>query len=225
LKKALVIVAKEPEEEKVKTRLEICLAPKERMELYRCFLEDTVEEAILLTKRNSSNLFIAYTPARAEKTFRKMVGENVSLISQRGSNFGKRLENVFRDIFALDYNQVVLIGSDSPTLPLGFMNDAFQGLRDNDVIIGPATDGGYYLIGLTKVFPELFEGIDWSTSRVLGQTVTAISKLGLRSNFLPVWYDVDTPEQLNFLEAHLRCLALAKEGYLPKRTAAFFDIE
>jgi len=225
LKRALVIMAKEPGEEKVKTRLEICLAPKERVELYRCFLKDTVEEAILLAKRNSSNLFIAYTPTRAEKMFRKMAGENILLISQRGLSFGERLKNVFRDIFALNYNQVVLIGSDSPTLPLGFIKDAFQGLCDNDVIIGPATDGGYYLIGLTKMFPELFEDIDWSTSRVLGQTVTAISKLGLRSNFLPVWYDVDTPEQLNFLEAHLRCLVLAKERYLPKRTAAFFDIE
>jgi glycosyltransferase A (GT-A) superfamily protein (DUF2064 family) len=103
---------------------------------------------------------------------------------------------------------VVIIGSDIPTLPLSHLSQAFALLADaeTDVVLGPSSDGGYYLVGARTVFPELFENITWSTSSVLHETLTQARQHNIRVQLLPPWYDVDTGEDLQKLAAAIGCL-------------------
>ena len=99
-----------------------------------------------------------------------------------------------------------MIGTDSPSLPCHLVAQAFGALGDSDVVLGPAADGGYYLIGVTRPHPGLFQGIQWSTSVVLSQTVARCRELGLRLATLPVWYDIDEIDDLHFLRGHAAAL-------------------
>ena len=108
---------------------------------------------------------------------------------------------------------MVLVGADSPTLPVSFVEQAFQELERCEVVLGPATDGGYTLIGFTGYYPNLFDNIAWGTSAVLGETVARVSDAGLRLALLPPWYDVDTLDDWRMLRGHLA--ALRRSGVDP----------
>ena len=117
---------------------------------------------------------------------------------------GVRLYGAFEEAFSRAARRPVLIGSDSPTLPGHLLTVAARALEAHDVVIGPARDGGYYLIGLRKPRPDLFAGIDWSTDRVLSQTIDRARTAGLSVFYLPYWYDVDTADNLHLLERDAR---------------------
>ena len=113
------------------------------------------------------------------------------------------------------YEKIIIVGSDSPTLPKSFITDAVTGLDTRDVVIGPSMDGGYYLIGfstitLSKTVPLIFNGIAWSTAHVLQQTISRIHTSKVSLKLLPPWYDVDTPEDLALLRTHLQAIQLAE---------------
>ncbi|MDP3046824.1 MAG: DUF2064 domain-containing protein, partial [Chloroflexota bacterium] len=114
----------------------------------------------------------------------------------------------------------VIIGADLPTLPLSHLTAAFSMLDRRPAVLGPSLDGGFFLIGLRNLQPELFEGIAWSTRQVLGQTVDRINRLGLALECLEPWYDVDTVEDLDFLISHLRLLMACGQSGLPRQTVA-----
>jgi rSAM/selenodomain-associated transferase 1 len=179
------------------------LSLEEAAALYRCFLLDTVARAVALPE---VQVYLAFTPSDGEALLRALLPYPLYYIPQRGESLGEREANVFAELFQAGYSRVVLIGGDIPTLPLAHLQEAFSLLADarNDVVLGPSTDGGYYLIGAHALHPELFENITWSTPTVLTETLAQAQRAGLRVVHIPTWYDVDSAEDLTRLARELR---------------------
>jgi uncharacterized protein len=205
LKEALAVMAKAPREGKVKTRLLGALSPEEAARLYVAFLSDTfalMED--VRDERENLSLALCYTPEGEEEAFEEVEREGSMMIPQRGENLGERLTNCFADLFALGFESVVVIGADSPTLPGEYLFDAFECFEtDDDVVIGPAEDGGYYLVGMRKLHRRIFEDIPWSAAGALDVTIERAREAELNLVLLPEWCDVDTPDDLEQLKRDL----------------------
>lgn len=197
---AVVVFAKAPRPGAVKTRLCPPLSPVAAARLYRCFLLDTLDGVRGLA---GVTPVIAYAPRRARALFAAR-HRGVRLLPQVGPDLGARMAGVFRRLFARGFEAVVIIGSDSPTLPRWHLEAAVRILGRADGVIGPSADGGYYLIGLRAPCPALFTGVPWSTDRVLATTLRRARRAGRRLRRLPAWYDVDTSDDLRRLAAELR---------------------
>ncbi len=188
---ALAIMTKAPRAGQVKTRLTPPLTPEEAAGLNRCFLQDL---AASITAAGGSGQGIGcYTPVGAEEAYGDLFPPGFQLIPQRNGDFGSRLAGAVKDLLSVGFASVCLINSDSPTTPAAAFAEAVEVLaRPEDlVVLGPSDDGGYYLIGLKQVHRRLFEGIDWSTERVMSQTLERAAELGLGVHLLPACYDVD----------------------------------
>jgi len=183
-------MTKEPAPGKVKTRLSPPLSPTQAATLYDCFLQDRLVEMNRLLKIDKS---IAYAPESAESLFKHYAKDRYAIFPQRGRNLGERMIHIFAGKFKEGYEEVVIIGSDSPDLPVSIVSKGFIALSSEktDVVIGPARDGGYYLIGLKKDIPQLFTGILWGTDSVLPTTLEKAKILGLNATLLPPWNDID----------------------------------
>jgi rSAM/selenodomain-associated transferase 2/rSAM/selenodomain-associated transferase 1 len=147
---------------------------------------------------------IACEPAEAAPALRMSVSAAVDVIAQRGDSLGDRLTHVFRDVFRLGYDSVVVIGSDLPDLPSDYLRQALRALASagDVVVLGPATDGGYYLMGLNRAHDELFQDIPWSTASVMADTLRCAGAHGLPAVVLAAWRDVDDAADLaRFLDA------------------------
>lgn len=197
---ALVIMAKAPEPGRVKTRLAPPLSLKEAAELAHALLVDQLEN---LKQLASSEVFVAYTPSEAIAFFEAMVPEGFSCFAQEGETLGERMSEAFRHLFAKGFKSVLLIGSDLPPIPLEFFEQAYDALErpDCDVVLGPSRDGGYYLVGMDRLVPEIFEGMIWSRDDVLARTLEKLDELGVKHELLPTWYDIDTPDDLARLQS------------------------
>jgi rSAM/selenodomain-associated transferase 1 len=210
---ALIVVAKQPAAGTTKTRLCPPFTPEQAAEFYHCLMLDTLA---LVRRVPDADLSIAYTPAGARAFFAALVPNGFHLVPQAGRDLGKRLVNALSRHFELGYRCAVIVNSDGPTLPVDYLTQAFTGLNQADVTLGPGHDGGYYLIGMRQLHTGLFEGIDWSTGRVLMQTLAACQRLGLTVQQLPEWYDVDVVADLERLGRDL-----AGDPGLAPETAAF----
>lgn len=200
---------KNPEPGRVKTRLAAAIGEAAAATLYRAFLSDLIQRF----QSTGSRRVLAYSPAEAacREFFTQQSGGSYELWPQPITGLGTRMRQFFE---AFGPEPVVLIGSDSPTLPVGFPNVAFAMLKHADVVLGPATDGGLYLIGLNqqrRSWP-IFDGIDWSTSRVLDQVMRRLVELDARVEILPPWYDIDQATDLPFLKGHLAAIRSSKEA-------------
>jgi glycosyltransferase A (GT-A) superfamily protein (DUF2064 family) len=142
-----------------------------------------------------------YTPIGAESVYNDILPADVSLLPQRGAKFGERLYLAIEDLFKCGFGSVCLIDSDSPTVPAEDFAEAVELLStpEDRVVLGPSDDGGYYLIGVKKPHRRLFEQIDWSTDRVLNQTMQRATEIGLEVKLLPTGYDVDDGASLKRL--------------------------
>lgn len=198
---AVAIMAKAPQGGAVKTRLSPPLSLADAAELYRCFLLDKIEQVRRLT---TATVAIAYTPADAAGYF-ESVAPGFVLVQQRGADLGDRLANSLAELLARGHRAAMAIDSDTPTLPVTFLQQAIDLLTTSnvDLVLGPTQDGGYYLIGLRAMHRELFDTMAWSTSTVLSETIRRAEATGLRIACLPPWYDIDTPEDLARLRAEL----------------------
>jgi rSAM/selenodomain-associated transferase 1 len=214
--RALIVMAKEPSPGGTKTRLSPPLTAEQAADLYRCFLLDTLD---LMRQVASAQPVIAYAPPEAELAFRDLAAPGFELIPQAGPDLGERLDRVVADCLDRGFRQVVIVASDSPTIPLAILEQAFVELDDPamDVVLGPCDDGGYYLIGLKQRCPALFRGIVMSTATVLEETLARAGEQGLHVACLPPWYDVDTSEDLARLKQELRGAA----NHPAQRTRAF----
>ena len=212
---AIAIMAKAPRAGEVKTRLCPPLSPAEATELYRCFLLDKIAQVRLL---KSAIPAIAYTPAE-ERTFFEALAPGFVLFPQEGPDLGTRLANCFDHLFGQGYEGALAVDSDTPTLPAEFLERALALIvtPDVDVVVGPSEDGGYYLIGLRKLYRELFKEMAWSTPMVLPETIRRAEATGLRVLSLPPWFDVDTPDDLR----RLRVSLLRTDGNEPRHTRRF----
>jgi uncharacterized protein len=142
-----------------------------------------------------------YTPVGAETAYTNILPADFSLLPQRGDKFGERLYFAVEDLFKCGFDSVCLIDSDSPTVPAENFAEALELLSaiEDRVVLGPSDDGGYYLIGVKKPHRHLFEQIDWSTERVLNQTIQRATEIGLEVKLLPNGYDVDDGASLRRL--------------------------
>jgi len=215
MRRALVIVGKAPRPGRVKTRLVPPLSIEAAAALSGAFLLDTIETALGLGWESVSLIH----PAEAGEgaLLRELVPPGVEVRAQAGAGLGDALRGAFVDHFARGFERVVLVDSDSPTLPRRILEDAGRGLSRHDVVVGPSVDGGYYLLGLRERRDALFEGIAWSTARVHRQTLERAR--GLRVLTLPEWYDVDVPADLEYLRAEV--LRAPEEGARHTRQALF----
>ena len=190
---ALAIMTKAPRAGKVKTRLTPPLTPEEAASLNICFLRDTCAAISGATGEGRARGIAVYTPVGEEAAYTGILPDEFELVPQRGDAFGERLSFATQDLLSLGFDSVCLIDSDSPTVPRQAFGEAARVLSedDNRVVLGPSDDGGYYLIGLKKLYRRLFENIEWSTERVLEQTIARAKELNLEVHLLPTWYDVD----------------------------------
>ena len=189
---ALAVMTKVPRAGYVKTRLIPPLTPDEAAQLNICFLRDTAA-AIAEACGTSARGVGVYTPVGAEAAYIDILPPDFDLLPQRGQGFGERLALAAEDLFRCGFGAVCLIDSDSPTVPPNSFANAVELLSklDDRIVLGPSDDGGYYLIGLKQNHRQVFEGIDWSTERVLDQTKQRARELDLDVSLLPIGYDVD----------------------------------
>jgi rSAM/selenodomain-associated transferase 1 len=201
---AILIFAKKPVPGNVKTRMTPPLSAKEASDLYTSMMLDVLDKCRRL---KTADLFLSYDNSPGTREFFISLVVNETLIPQDGEGLGERLENAFAHAFSQQYRQVVVMGSDSPDLPLRFIEDAFRLLEGGgqDAVFGPTEDGGYYLLGLTSPQPLLFRDIPWSTHKVLEASLAKCSEAGLRSELLPRWYDLDTTDDLARLPLEHSC--------------------
>ncbi len=187
-KNALLTVAKRPAPGQTKTRLTPPLTPAQAAALYEQFLLDTLA---LIRRTPDVHRLIAYLPATEEAYFTDLAPD-FALILQDGADLGARLDHAIQSHLRAGYEKVVIMDSDSPTLPVASLTEAFSALTDDiDVTLGPCEDGGYYLIGLKAPAPRLLREVRMSTADVVADTLTLAKEEGLRVHLLPTWYDID----------------------------------
>jgi rSAM/selenodomain-associated transferase 1 len=195
---ALGIMCKAPVDGACKTRLCPPLTTAEAAAVSRCFISDVAAVIREVTPRGG---VAVYTPGGAEAAFDGVLPRGFGMLAQRGVDLGERLLHATEDLLATGCAGVCLINSDSPTLPAAVLRQAIAALRQpgDHIVLGPAIDGGYYLIGLKTAHSALFQGIAWSTSQVLAQTLARAGGLAVPLSLLPCWYDVDDFGSLQLL--------------------------
>ncbi len=199
---ALVIFAKAPIPGQVKTRLTPALTEDEAATLHGSFVLDTLERTRTAVGKFKLPVdrFLACAPSSSHVFFRIMEARHgITLLDQWGDDLGTRMHHTFDSLFHRGYQRICLVGTDVPSLPLTHYRDAMDSLTRHDVVIGPANDGGYYLIGLTHPRPDLFINIPWSTDSVMDLTQQKAIEAGLKTGLLPPWSDVDTIGDLQAL--------------------------
>jgi rSAM/selenodomain-associated transferase 1 len=199
---ALIVVAKRPAPGQTKTRLCPPLSPEQAAALYECFLRDTLD---LIRQVAAVQPVVAYLP-EAEKAYFADLAPDFQLLMQEGTDLGARLDHALTTYLQLGYTRVVIMDSDSPTLPASCLAAAFEGLAEADVVLGPCSDGGYYLIGLKQPAPRLLREVQMSTPTVVNDTLALATEEGLRVKLLPTWHDVDNLADLNELAGELATL-------------------
>ncbi len=190
----------------MKTRLQPCCTPECAAALYAAFLRDSAE---LLAAVRADEKIVAYAPRDGREALQRLLKGcgDFTYVAQGEGDLGARLQAVVQGAIGRGAERVVVIGSDSPSLPCEYIERAFELLEENQVVLGPSTDGGYYLVGLQRTARPPFSHIAWSSGAVLEQTLQEIGEQALA--LLPPWYDVDTPREAAFLRVHLRALRRA----------------
>lgn len=196
MNRCLIIFAKEPKKGKVKTRLAGHLSETECLRLYKRFLRNTV---FLARNIKCCRRIIAYDADNQNPSFLKKIASDFGFYRQQGKNLGERMLDAFKT-FAITNTKTVIIGSDSPGLPRSYINRAFNELNKKDLVLGPAYDGGYYLIGLKKPQRAIFKGIKWGLSSVFAKTLKNAKKLKKKIAVLDFWHDIDIPQDLKYLK-------------------------
>ena len=195
---SLIVFTRYPEPGKTKTRLISALGKEGAANLHRQLAEHTLRQVKSLVADASGTVEVYFTGA-TEALMREWLGDNIVYQQQGNGDLGDRMARAFDRAFSAGSEQVVIIGIDCPSIDAKLLLYAFEQLHSTDLVLGPAADGGYYLIGLGRIVPELFTGINWGTSRVLAQTLAHAQRLNLSIYQLPVLTDIDRPSDLSSL--------------------------
>jgi len=209
-------MAKEPKVGSTKTRLCPPLKLDEAAQLYEALLWDTIE---MVAGIRGIDLAIAITPPGSNDYFKQIAPTETILIPVACSDIGECLNYVLNQLLGRGYKRVFALNSDGPSLPPEYIQKAIQSLDQHDLVLGPAEDGGYYLVGFQEFHAQIFKGIDWSTDLVLAQTLQKADQLHLSVYLLPPWYDIDKVEDLDRLREELKTLHLGALRY----TRQFLD--
>ena len=221
---AIAIMAKAPRVGHAKTRLVPPMTAEDAAALSACFIRDAAENIATAAQQGAIDGYIAFAPPDAEGEFQALLLSETRLLPSRRPGLGASLYDAAADLLAAGYGSVCLVNSDSPTLPTSILVAAAQALSPpgDRLILGPAEDGGYYLIGLRQAHRHLFEDIAWSTSQVLAQTMERGREIGLATTTLPVWYDVDDIASLRRLHGQLQ-QATSPAIYPARHSSAFLQ--
>lgn len=194
----ICVFVKYPQAGKVKTRLGPEIGFDNAAELYKRFVADELAVA----KSIDAETVICFEPEQKREQYTDWLGNDLSYIRQRGSDIGQRMQNAFEDCFKQGFGQVVLIGSDIPDIRAYILKDSFARLTDgSDMVIGPSSDGGYYLIGFSKnsFEPGIFQDVTWSTQDVFEQTMLNIEEFDISVSMVERWHDIDNLSDVNNL--------------------------
>jgi rSAM/selenodomain-associated transferase 1 len=192
-KSIVLLFIKAPFKGQVKSRLAAAVGEEAALELYKNFTLDTIDAL----SASGYPFRICFHPPNANDAITMwLTGHPIA--PQDGNDLGERMELAFKKIFSEGFTSAILIGSDIPDLTPAVFHEALESLKKNDAVIGPATDGGYYLIGFNQksFLPRIFRGIPWSTDMVFQETMDILHESSLRVHLLPHWKDVDTLEDL-----------------------------
>jgi len=194
-------MVKAPRSGEVKTRLVPPLSPEEASRLSACFIKDILANLLAASESVPVDCYVAYSPPGTEALFRDFLPKEVRMLPPRSVGLANSLPDAIEDLIAAGYAGACLINADSPTLPTSVLIEAIMslGVPGDRAVLGPATDGGYYLIGLKDPHRHLFHDIAWSTERVYRQTCERAASIGLEVVTLPAWYDVDDAVSLSWL--------------------------
>jgi len=192
-KNVLIIFAKNLFYGKVKTRLAASIGNDAALEIYKELLNHTRS---IVQKINAGKI-VFYSDKIEHRD--EWTG-NILKAKQHGKDLGEKMMNAFKEMFFKGYAKAVIIGTDCPSLNEYIIVEAFERLNEKDIVIGPACDGGYYLLGMKKLYPHLFENIDWSTPHVLNETLYACNKNDLDYFLLPALPDIDEEKDLIHLK-------------------------
>lgn len=187
LKQELLIFAKYPEPGRVKTRLARTVGPVEAARLYRGMVETVVKKTTPVNGEYHQTMY--FDPPERVREFKQWFP--LQMKKQCSGDLGHRMLDAFQMSFANGSERVVVIGTDCTEIDRALLCDAFQKLETADLILGPAKDGGYYLIGMKATHPLLFEEISWSTTKVLQETLHKAKEGGLKVTLLPLLADID----------------------------------
>ncbi|MDB9347073.1 TIGR04282 family arsenosugar biosynthesis glycosyltransferase [Nodularia spumigena] len=199
----LIILTRYPEPGKTKTRLIPALGTVGAANLQRQMTEDTIFQVQELQKTTAISWEVRFAGGNLQ-LMQDWLGSDLVYHTQGDGDLGARMERSLAHAFEFGAEQVMIIGIDCPGINADILTQAFEVLKTCDLTLGPAIDGGYYLIGLSRLTPELFVNIDWGTSQVLQQSVDIAQKLKMSLGYLPVLADVDTPEDLPIWEQSLK---------------------
>ena len=209
----LVVFARWPEAGKVKTRLVPPLSPEQARDLHQAMLLDTLEAG---REAGADRRYLYWADPPSDRPWSSAAREAGYVESlQRGRDLGARLEAAFDDLLTSPAARVAVIGTDCPEMPGALLGEAFRGLEDHDLVVGPTHDGGYYLVGLARPAPQLFRNVRWGSETVLATTLARAREGGLRTAQLAALGDVDTPADLERLAGRLG----TPDHALPRRTA------
>lgn len=197
INKKIVVFVKNAVPGKVKTRLAKTIGDKEALEVYLRLLEITKREVLKVDA--NKEVWYAWDIGKDDIWEEELFSKK----SQIDGDLGEKMKHAFEDSFKNGCNKMVLIGSDCPTLTSKIMEEAFAKLDENDVVFGPSEDGGYYLIGMSSYKPEVLEDIDWSTERVMEQTVLRAQETEIKLAKLQVLNDIDNEHDWNEYLANL----------------------
>ncbi len=201
MNESLIIFTRYPEVGKTKTRMIPALGATGAANLQRQLSEHTIHTAQILQQSRPIDIEI-YFAGGDRSLMLSWLGNNHSYYPQASGDLGEKIKSAFANAFDRGKQRIVTIGIDCPDINPVILNQAFEALKNNQLVLGEAEDGGYYLIGLSKLVPELFININWGTDSVFGTTQKIAQQLALSIDYLPVLPDVDRPEDLAIAKRH-----------------------
>jgi uncharacterized protein len=197
----LIILTRYPEAGNAKTRLIPALGAEGAATLHRQLVEQTFVQVQRFQQLQPICVEVRFVGGD-RALMQQWLGTDLMYTVQGEGDLGDRMARSFQAAFAAGVDQAILIGTDCPDLNSEILSQAFDALKSADVVLGPARDGGYYLIGLRQAIPELFVGIPWSTDQVLRQTIAIAEGLKFAIALLPILSDIDTPDDLELWQRH-----------------------
>lgn len=200
MKQALIVFTRVPAEGRTKTRLQGALTPSQCALAHQAFLRDIV---LACSAPRQWDLLIFYGDEGPLSLLRQLLPEQRAFFPQRGDSLGEKMDRAIRETLEMGYTSCVLIGSDLPLLHRGIIARAMEALRENDLVLGPTQDGGYYLIGSCRPCTAVFTHQRYGGSSVFEDTLEAARRAGLRCGQVDLLRDVDEPEDLRALARQL----------------------
>ncbi|MGM0452510.1 MAG: TIGR04282 family arsenosugar biosynthesis glycosyltransferase [Thermodesulfobacteriota bacterium] len=193
----IIVFVKAPVYGTVKTRLAEKTGPAAALALYRAFVADSLERLFTV----NADLRLYFDPPESRQSITEWLGTDLPLSAQTGNDLGQRMAAALAESLAMGYDNAVLVGSDLPDLPASIVSEALEGLARFSAVLGPGTDGGYYLIGFRRdgFCGDVFSNIEWSTDQVFTRTMERFDQLQQPVYVLPPWQDIDTYADLKNL--------------------------